>query len=108
MHAILALAALVVSPMDLSVDARYDLTCVEAATWAMSWMEDKSEAHNNVQLINWFYLGRLSGRDASTNWIKALRTDMAQNRKPESYYKEALESCTSRATDKLMADAGHR
>lgn len=88
----------------LSADARYDLTCAEATAWALSWIEQSKseEARNNLLEVNFFYLGRLSGRDNETDWAVMVKTELAAKREDETFYSDALNSCAQRMYEKLM------
>lgn len=91
---------------ELPLETRYDLTCAESAVSTLGWMGDKNdEAHSNVLEVVAFYLGSLSGRDPSTDWMAAVRTDMTANRRTEIYYDETLKSCTARMVERMRLPA---
>lgn len=99
-----ALAMALAGPVTLEAlgsDSRYDLTCVEATSWAMVSSEKDPKTYDRMQLLNVFYIGRLTGRDGDTNWMALYRKDVAQNRKSDDFYLEAVHGCTSRFDDKF-------
>ena len=100
----LLLLAATVGVADLPAETRYDLTCVEAASWALSWMKGPAnkEAHDNVQAVSIFFLGRLSGRDNDTDWVMTAATEIRTKRQSEAYYSDALTGCGQRMYEKIM------
>jgi hypothetical protein len=94
---------MVAATANLSAEARYDLTCVDAASWALSWMTgpENKERHDNVQQIVVFYLGRLSGRDNDTDWFSMAVDEMKGTTQSEEYYSDALKGCSQRMLERI-------
>ena len=85
--------------------ARHDADCVEATSWALSWMKDQ-EAIQNVRNVNYYYLGRLTVRDENVDWEMSLSRDMNVTRKPsEETYSQRLSQCADEMGARLLTPA---
>jgi hypothetical protein len=96
-------SALTVAP--IPPQARHDADCVEATSWALSWMKDQ-EAIQNVRDVNYYYLGRLTARDEKIDWAMSLSRDMNVNAKPsEETYSQRLSQCADEMGARLLTPA---
>ena len=103
---LLLVAALTVA--DIPPAARHDADCVEATSWALSWMGDDGPDHavENVRLLSYFYLGRLSVRDDKIDWMMSISRDMNENKKPsEATYSTRLSQCMDELGKQMLSPA---
>lgn len=117
-HLVAALSVVAIPPL-----ARHDADCVEATSWALSWMgnEPHDETVENVRNVSYFFLGRLTVRDEKVDWELSLSRDMNLHPRPsESTSSTRLSQCADemgkhlispavkQALDRLPPDAPHR
>jgi hypothetical protein len=89
----------------IPAEARHDADCVEATSWALSWMKDQ-EAVQNVRSVNYYYLGRLTVRDEKIDWEMSLSRDMNVSAKPsEEIYSQRLSQCAAEMGARLLTPA---
>ena len=96
------------SIVSVPLQARHDADCAEAASWALSWMGNRphDEAVENVRNVNFFFMGRLTARDESVDWVMSLSRDMHVNPRPsEEAYSARLSQCTSEMSKILVTPA---
>src|SRR5439155_21242499 len=81
------LVAAAMAIADIPPAARHDADCVEATSWALSWMGEDGPDHavENVRLASYFFLGRLSVRDDTVDWMMSISRDMNVNTKPSEH-----------------------
>jgi len=92
-------------------EARHDADCVEATSWALSWMgnEPHDEAVENVRYVNYYYMGRLTVRDENVDWAMSLSRDMTVNTRPsEDTYSSRLSQCADEMSKHLLTPATQR
>jgi hypothetical protein len=93
---------------DIPPTARHDADCVEATSWALSWMGEDGPDHavENVRLVSYFFLGRLSVRDDKIDWVMSISRDMNVNKKPsEDVYSSRLSECLDELGKQMLTPA---
>lgn len=86
--------------------ARHDADCAEATSWALSWMgnEPHDEAVENVRHVSYYYMGRLTVRSESIDWVMSLSRDMHAHKRPsEKTYSARLSQCTDEMGKRLLS-----
>ena len=84
-----------VSLGDLSPDARFDLTCLEAAAIGSRAFTDPA-VQRATESTSSFFLGRLSVRLGAQNWGALMKADAEYtNRKPD-WHRAALADCVEK------------
>jgi len=102
------LIAAAMTVADIPPAARHDADCVEATSWALSWMGEDGPDHavENVRLVSYFYLGRLSVRDDKIDWLMSISRDMNVNKKPsEATYSSRLSQCADEMGKQMLTPA---
>ena len=99
----LLVTALVIVP--IPADARHDVDCFEATSWALSWLRNPTpdQAVQNVRDISYYYLGRLTVRSANIDWIMSASRDMNIKPRPsEETYSARLSQCGDEMAKQLL------
>jgi hypothetical protein len=100
---LLVVAALAIVP--IPPEARRDADCVEATSWALSWMGSRphDEAIENVRYVNYYYMGRLTARNDDIDWAMSLSRDMNENPRPsEQVSSDRLSECADQMAGRIL------
>ena len=88
--------------------ARHDADCVEATSWALSWMgsQPHDEAVENVRNVSYFFMGRLTVRGKNVDWAMSVSRDMHVKPRPsDGVYSARLSQCADEMGKKLVTPA---
>lgn len=101
----LVCAAIVVavgaSAKERSGPEAFDLVCAIASAAQATQTVNGSEAWNIALNTHWFYLGRLSGRDDTTNWFMVVTGRLAEL-KDKAKMPEMYGDCLKFASSKIQ------
>jgi hypothetical protein len=100
----IGLAMMLAATPTMTADARADLKCAVATAWSMSRQAEGSTARLVDTASNMFYMGRLSGRDGTTNWFLAVLNEGKQNRQTDAQYSADFIACGKRLTQLINGD----
>ena len=86
--AALAGTALAISPAD-----RMDIACIQTATWLAAQDAKAGKPQTTARMMTIFFMGRLSGRSPSVQWVQVLDRELPTTSRSGSDHLRTMEQC---------------
>ena len=87
----------------LSDEARFDLSCTRAASWGIGRTPKGSETWISYTIVNYYFLGRLSGREPAPNWVAIALAETRKGGRTDIDLQTDLSKCLAALNDNLAA-----
>lgn len=87
----------------LNDQVRFDLACTRAAAWGLGHTAKGTETWMSYTIANYYFLGRLTGRDETQNWVAIALAETKKKPRTDTEYQADLGACLGFLNDKLTA-----